>query len=48
MKSKLANWLNWFGEAVVHTLGSGQDRHLQPPPIGMQPYRDVPAKNIRD
>ena len=45
MKSTVLHWLHWFGEAMVHTLGLEQDRHLQPPPIGPQPYRDVPTKH---
>ena len=48
MKSTVLHWLHWFGEAMVHTLGLEQDRHLQPPPIGPQPYRDVPTKPIKD
>ena len=48
MKSTVLHLFHWFGEAMVHTLGLEQDRHLQPPPIGPQPYRDVPTKPIRD
>lgn len=48
MKSAFAHWFEWFGEAMSHALGSLQDRHLQPPSIGPQPYRDVPTKRMRD
>ncbi len=48
MKSKVGNWVQWLGEAMTHTLGTAQDRHLQPPPIGPQPYRDRPEKTIKD
>ena len=40
MKTTVVQWFQWFGEAMTHALGSFNDRHLQPPPIGTQPYRD--------
>ena len=36
MKTTVAQWFQWFGEAMTHALGSFNDRHLQPPPIGTQ------------
>ena len=48
MKAKLLHWFHWLGEAMVHALGSEQDRHLQQPPIGPQPYRDVPSQSFRN
>ena len=48
MKSAVVLWFTKFGEALTHALGSTTDRHLQPPPIGMQPFRDVPDKRARD
>ncbi|MEB3254683.1 MAG: hypothetical protein VKI93_08225 [Synechococcus sp.] len=48
MKSAVLHWFHWFGEAMTHALGSVNDRHLQPPPIGPQPYRDVPDKRARE
>ena len=48
MKATVVHWFHWLGEAMTHTLGSNQDRHLQPPPIGPQPYSDVPDKSLRD
>ena len=48
MKTTVAQWFQWFGEALTHALGSFDDRHLQPPPIGTQPYRDTPDKRARD
>ena len=41
MKTTVVQWFQWFGEAMTHALGSFDDRHLQPPPIGTQPYRDT-------
>ena len=48
MKTTGVQWFQWFGEAMTHALGSVNDRHLQPPPIGTQPYRDTPDKRARD
>ena len=48
MKTTFVQWFQWFGEAMTHALGSFNDRHLQPPPIGTQPYRDTPNKRARD
>ena len=48
MKTTVVQWFQWFGEAMTHALGSFNDRHLQPPPIGTQPYRDTPDKRARD
>ena len=48
MKSTVRHLFNWFGEALTHALGTTTDRHLEPPPIGMQPFRDVPDKRARD
>ena len=48
MKAKVLHWFHWLGEAMVHALGSEQDRHLKPPPIGPQPYRDVPSQSFRN
>ena len=48
MKSAVLHWFHKFGEALTHARGSADDRHLQPPPIGMQPFRDVPDKRARD
>ena len=48
MKTTVVQWFHWFGEAMTHALGSFDDRHLQPPPIGTQPYRDMPDKRARD
>ena len=48
MKTTVVQWFQWFGEAMTQALGSFNDRHLQPPPIGTQPYRDTPDKRARD
>ena len=48
MKAAVLHWFHWLGEAMPYTLGSNQDRRLQPPPIGPQPYRDVPQKHPKD
>ena len=48
MKTTVVQWFQWFGEAMTHALGSFNDRHLQHPPIGTQPYRDTPDKRARD
>ena len=48
MKSTVRHLFHWFGEALTHALGTTTDRHLEPPPIGMQPFRDVPDKRARD
>ena len=44
----ISHWFHWLGEAAMgHALGSARDRRLEPPPIGPQPYRDVPEKQVR-
>ena len=43
----ISYWFDWLGEAMGHALGSARDRRLEPPPIGPQPYRDVPEKQLR-
>jgi len=48
MKSKVLQWFHWLGDAMTHALGSLDDRHLAPPPIGPQPYSDVPVRKVRD
>ncbi len=48
MKATVLHWFHWLGEAMEHALGSFHDRHLQPPPIGPQPYQDIPEKHVRD
>ena len=48
MKTTVVQLFHWFGEGMTHALGSFDDRHLQPPPIGTQPYRDTPDKRARD
>jgi len=47
MKTTISHWFHWLGEAMGHALGSARDRRLEPPPIGPQPYRDVPEKQVR-
>ena len=36
--------IKWLGDAMAHALGAIEDKHLVPPPIGPQPYRDTPSK----
>ena len=37
--------VQWFGYAVQHAMGDLHDQQaLQPPLIGVQPYRDRPSK----
>ena len=48
MKTTVVQWFEWFGEAMPQALGPLNARHLQPPPIGTQPYRDTPDKRARN
>ena len=36
----------WFGDAFAHAMGAvdAEEKRHVPPPIGMQPYRDIPLK----
>jgi hypothetical protein len=36
----------WWGDAFAHAMGSVDldEKRQVPPPIGIQPYRDIPLK----
>ncbi|SBO44689.1 conserved protein of unknown function [Cyanobium sp. NIES-981] len=42
------NFLAWFGESLIHAMGNPeQERRLQPPLVGVQPYCDRPYRAAR-
>ena len=39
----MKGFLKWFGDAFAHAMGAIDARkRVNPPPIGMTPYRDIP------
>lgn len=44
----LASFARWLGVSIIHALGNPQEeRRLQPPLVGVQPYVDRPYRLAR-
>jgi hypothetical protein len=42
------SFLAWFGESLIHALGNPEEeRRMQPPLVGVQPYGDRPYRAAR-
>ena len=44
MAQSLQKLRHWLAEALEFTLGNPSDESHLPPPIGPQPYSDIPKK----
>ena len=48
MSSMFNSLRDWFAETLLHAVGNpSEEKKTVPPPIGVQPYRDIPHHGSR-